>query len=293
MPQFAANLTLMFTELDFLDRFAAASEAGFRAVEYLFPYEHSAEEVAAALHGAGLTQALFNAPAGDWAAGERGIASLPGRDDEFAAGLVTAMDYARALDCRQIHVMAGIPGADPDARSRYVRRLREAAEVAAAHGVRVLVEPINPVDMPGYFVDSVPAGVELLEEIDHPNTGLQLDLYHAQITDGDLTRLIKRVAPVTDHIQIASVPERHEPDSGELNHPYLFELLDAAGYTGWVGCEYRPAGSTEDGLGWFARHRETQTGAARPGFTRPGFTQPGFTQPGSSQAGHVPAGDQP
>nr|AGU11644.1 Xylose isomerase-like TIM barrel [uncultured organism] len=272
MPQFAANLTLMFTEHPFLDRFAAAAEAGFRAVEYLFPYEHPAQEVAAALNGAGLTQALFNAPAGDWAAGERGIASLAGRDDEFSAGLTTAMQYASALDCRQLHVMAGVPGADPEARTRYVQRLREAAEVAAAAGVRVLVEPINPVDMPGYFVDSVRAGVELLEEIDHPNTRLQLDLYHAQITDGDLTRLIHRVASLTGHIQIASVPHRNEPDSGELNHPYLFDLLEASGYTGWIGCEYRPAARTEDGLGWFAPYRASQTGLAQPGFTKPGST---------------------
>lgn len=280
MPQFAANLTLMFTERPFLERFAAAAEAGFRAVEYLFPYDHSAQEVAAALNAAGLTQALFNAPAGDWAAGERGIASLPGREEEFSAGLATAMDYARALDCRQLHVMAGIPGADPQARTRYITRLREAAEVAAEAGVRVLVEPINPVDMPGYLVDSVRAGVELLEEIDHPNTRLQLDLYHAQITDGDLTRLIQRVAPLTAHIQIASVPQRNEPDSGELNHPYLFELLDASGYTGWIGCEYRPAARTQDGLGWFAPYRASQTGAAQPGFSQ--SAQPGARQPGQA-----------
>lgn len=157
--------------------------------------------------------------------------------------------------------MAGIPEPDPQARTRYVERLRQAAEVAATEGVRVLVEPINPIDMPGYFVDSVTAGVQLLEEIDHPNTGLQLDLYHAQITDGDLTRLIERTAPVTSHIQVASVPHRNEPDSGELNHPYLFDLLDARGYTGWIGCEYRPAARTEDGLGWFGPYRASQTGA--------------------------------
>lgn len=273
MPQFAANLTLMFTERPFLDRFAAAAEAGFRAVEYLFPYEHSAEDVAGALNAAGLTQALFNAPAGDWTAGERGIASLLGRDAEFSAGLVTAMEYARALQCRQLHVMAGVPGADREARSRYITRLREAAEVASDAGVRVLIEPINPVDMPGYFVDSVRAGVELIEEIDHPNIRLQLDLYHAQITEGDLTRLIRRVAPLTSHIQIASVPHRNEPDSGELNHPYLFDLLDASGYTGWVGCEYRPAAGTEAGLGWFARYRAAQTGIAQPGFAQPGTGQ--------------------
>lgn len=259
MPQFAANLSMMFTERPFLERFAAAAEAGFTGVEYLFPYEYPAAEVAAALRSAGLTQALFNAPAGDWDAGERGLASLPGRDEEFERGIATVLEYARALACPRVHVMAGI--ADPDdadARRRYVERIRRACDAAEQRGVEVLLEPINAVDMPGYFLSRVPQARELLAEIDRPNVGLQLDLYHAQITEGDLTRLVDASVDLTRHVQIAGVPDRHEPDTGEVAYEHLFAHLDKAGYTGWVGCEYRPAGRTEDGLGWFAAHRGSQ-----------------------------------
>ncbi|WP_147104640.1 2-oxo-tetronate isomerase [Nesterenkonia populi] len=259
MPQFAANLSMMFTEEPFLRRFGAAAEAGFRAVEYLFPYEHTSDEISSALQQHGLTQALFNAPPGRWEDGERGIASLPDRDAEFDQGLETALEYARALNCRQVHVMAGIAdSADPAARQRYVERIRRAAQTAQAHGVRILIEPINPVDMPGYFLSSVGMGRQILDEIDHSNVGLQLDLYHAQITDGDLSRLIASTAPVTSHIQIAGVPDRHEPDLGEVNYAYLFERIDSAGYTGWIGCEYRPAAATAEGLDWFRPYRAQQ-----------------------------------
>lgn len=274
MPRFAANLTMMFTEVPFPERFEAAAQAGFEAVEYLFPYAHPPQEVAAALNGAGLTQALFNAPAGDWENGERGLAALAGREDEFAQGLETAMSYAQALDCPQIHVMAGIP--DPQGPARrtpeqalehpaaelYIRRIRQAADRAAAEGRRVLIEPINPVDMPGYFLGSVALGLQMLERIDRENLGLQLDLYHAQITDGDLTRLLRSYAEVIGHIQIASVPDRHEPDAGETSYPHLFSVIEEIGYTGWVGCEYRPAGRTEDGLGWFHALRTSGAGQA-------------------------------
>lgn len=258
MPQFAANLSMMFTERPFLERFAAAAEAGFTAVEYLFPYDHSPEDVSDALSAAGLIQALFNAPLGDWDAGERGIAALPGRDDEFTTSVETALTYAQALDCRQVHVMAGNASPSEEATSTYIRRVREAAETAQSAGVKILIEPINPIDMPGYFLSGVRHGMDLLGRIAHRNVGLQLDLYHAQITDGDLSRLIRDAADVTEHIQIASVPDRHEPDKGELNYPWLFDLLDAEGYRGYVGCEYRPAGTTEAGLDWFTPYRASQ-----------------------------------
>lgn len=258
MPEFAANLSMLFTERPFLERFAAAAEAGFTAVEYLFPYTHSPEDVSAALHSAGLKQALFNAPAGDWEAGERGLAALTGRDKDFDASISKALDYAQALDCRQVHVMAGITPQTQEATATYIGQIRRAADQAQAAGVKVLLEPINPVDMPGYFLSGIGKGLEIIEKIDHPNVGLQLDLYHAQITDGDLTRLIRASAGVTEHIQIASVPDRQEPDRGEVNYPWLFELLDAEGYSGYIGCEYHPAARTEDGLSWFAPYGSSQ-----------------------------------
>lgn len=276
MPRFAANLTMMFTEVPFLERFDAAARAGFEAVEYLFPYAHPPQEVAAALQGAGLTQALFNAPAGDWENGERGIAALAGRDEEFTQGLETAMAYAEALDCPRIHVMAGIPEPQGPARrtpqqalehpaaETYIRRIRQAADRAATEGRRVLIEPINHVDMPGYFLGSVTLGLRLLERIGRDNVGLQLDLYHAQITDGDLTRLLRSTAEAVEHVQIASVPDRHEPDAGETSYPHLFSVLDEVGYSGWVGCEYHPAGRTEDGLGWFRTLQAGQPPEGRP-----------------------------
>lgn len=278
MPRFAANLSMMFTQVPFLERFDAAARAGFNAVEYLFPYAHPEQDVAAALQSAGLTQALFNAPAGDWESGERGLAALTGRDEEFAESLETAMSYAQALDCPQVHVMAGIP--DPQGPARrtveqalnheaaevYIRRIRQAADRAAADGRRVVIEPINHVDMPGYFLGSVALGLQMIERIDRENLGLQLDLYHAQITDGDLTRLLRSSAEVIEHIQIASVPDRHEPDSGETDYQHLFSVIDEIGYSGWVGCEYHPAGRTEDGLGWFHALR---AGAELPGAAQP------------------------
>ena len=266
MIRFAANLSMMFTELPFLERFQAAADAGFTGVEYLFPYDHTVQEVSEARERAGVRQVLFNAPPGDWAAGERGLASLPDRAEEFSAGLETALRYAEALDCAQIHVMAGVTGSagataggdtpeGAQTEQRYMDRIREAAERAADTGRRVLIEPINPVDMPGYFLNSVHQALDLLTRIDHPALGLQLDLYHAQIIHGDLTRLSRTAAPHTAHVQIASVPDRHEPDGGELALDHLLSVLDDSGFTGWIGCEYHPAGETTAGLGWFAPHR--------------------------------------
>jgi hydroxypyruvate isomerase len=258
MPRFAANLSMMFQEHAFLDRFAVAKAAGFEAVEFLFPYAFPANEIAARLRDNGLTQPLFNLPPGDWDRGERGFAALPGREAEFATALDNALDYATTLDCRQLHCMAGIPPAGVDraaCRATFVANLRRAAETAATRGITLLVEPINTRDIPGYFLNYQPDGRAIIEEVGAPNLRLQLDLYHCQIMEGDLAAHIREFLPVTGHVQIAGVPERHEPDVGELNYSYLFDLLDSLGYAGWVGCEYRPRGRTEDGLGWFAPYR--------------------------------------
>lgn len=255
MPKFAANLSMMFTEVPFLARFKAARAAGFAAVEYLFPYAEDKAAIAAELKAQGLTQALFNMPPGDWEAGERGLASLPGRESEFRAGVATALAYAEALGCRQLHAMAGLRQAGVSAEQHeatYVANIQYAADQAAKQDVLVLLEPINSRDMPGYFLSTQVQAEALLEKIDRPNVRIQLDFYHCQIMEGDLTRTIDRLWGKFSHIQIASVPERHEPDQGEINYPWLFDYLDAKGYDGYLGCEYRPRGNTEAGLGWFA-----------------------------------------
>ena len=253
MPRFAANLTMMYNEHAFLDRFAAAARDGFKAVEYLFPYEFPAEELKARLGEYGLTQALFNAPPGDWAAGDRGVASLPGREDEFRRGVETALDYARLLGNDKLHVMAGLLPAQAD-RSRhrdvYLRNLADAAQAARADGITVLIEPINPRDMPGFFLNRQDEAQAICREIGAPNLKVQFDCYHCQIVEGDLAKKLERDIAGIGHIQIAGVPERHEPDVGELNYPYLFDRIDALGYDGWIGCEYRPKAGTSEGLGW-------------------------------------------
>lgn len=255
MPQFAANLSMMFTEHPFPERFPAAAAAGFDAVEYLFPYDYPAAEIAGLLETHGLRQVLFNAYAGDWDGGERGFACLAGRQEDFQASISQALDYAQTLGCPRIHVMAGIGAATPDAEARYVANLQYAADRAAALQIEVMIEPINARDMPGYFLGSVNQALDLLERIDRPNVRLQFDYYHAQITSGDVTMLMRRCLDRIGHVQIASVPDRNEPDTGELDYAYVLQELDAAGYTGWVGCEYRPAGTTSEGLGWLAAYR--------------------------------------
>ncbi|MEM7777245.1 MAG: 2-oxo-tetronate isomerase [Pseudomonadota bacterium] len=249
MPRFAANLSFMFTEHDFLDRFEAAAQAGFKAVEYLFPYEHPAEEIAARLKSNGLTQALFNLPPGDWTAGERGLAALPGREKDFEAAMRTALVYADVTGCKLLHAMPGLRhhGAD---RATYIANLKRAAQMAGDHGVRVIIEPINTRDIPGFFLNTTDDARAVIYEVASQNIGLQFDLYHRQIQEGDVAMAIREFAGLTRHYQIASPPDRGEPDDGEMNYTYLFKQIDATGYDGWVGCEYKPRGGTLDGLSW-------------------------------------------
>jgi len=254
MPKFCANLSFLFTELPFPQRFAAAAAAGFGGVEYLSPYDYPAEQVAEWLRAADVQQVLFNLPAGNWAAGERGLACLPGREDEFAASVEQALTYALALDCRRVHCMAGLtPLAEtpPLTRARYVSNLRHCADRFASIGAVVTIEPINTrIDMPGYWLDSVDLALALLAEIDRSNVKLQLDLYHAHLIGADSAAVIANDLPQIAHVQVADHPGRHEPGSGEI--PLLAQLaqLDALGYAGWVGCEYRPQTTTTAGLGW-------------------------------------------
>ncbi len=255
MPNLAANLSMLFGEYAYLDRFEQAAKAGFRAVEYLFPYEYEAEQIKARLDQFALEQALFNAPPGDWEAGERGIACIPGREAEFAEGIERALGYARVLGNTRIHVMAGLTPPEvsyESARGCYVKNLRLAARMAEEQGVTLLVEPINNLDMPGYFVNYQEDGATLIEEIDQPNVKLQFDCYHCQMMQGNLIATFKKLQPLIEHIQIAGVPGRHEPNVGELNYDYILREFDKAGYTGFVGCEYRPKRTTEAGLGWLA-----------------------------------------
>ena len=253
MPRFAANLTMMFNEHGFLDRFDAAADAGFDAVEFLFPYEASPEAVAERVHRNRLTVALFNMPPGDWAAGDRGMAALPGRFDDLKSGLSKALDYAQATGVGRMHLMAGIASADDPAASN---AYRDAVEYCAGemrqHDLDLVLEPINGRDMPGYFLNSFDAAERLIAELAMPNLKLQFDIYHRQILHGDLTMALRRMMPIIGHVQVASVPTRNEPDGEELNWPFLFGELDRLGYAGFVGCEYRPRGATLDGLGWFA-----------------------------------------
>jgi hydroxypyruvate isomerase len=256
MPRFAANLSFLYTEVPFLDRFAAAARDGFRAVEFAFGYDFVAKEIAARLRTHGLEQVLINAPPGDLAAGDRGLAALPGREHEFAASVVTALAYAQTLACPRVHIMAGVlpEGANDGQRARhrstFVRNLRFAAREAQEQGVTLTIEPINPRDFPGYFLTTQADAHAIRDETGVPNLKVQMDLYHAQIVEGDLSARLRHWLPQIGHIQIAGVPGRHEPDEGEVNYRYLFALLDELGYAGWVGCEYRPRAGTSAGLGW-------------------------------------------
>jgi 2-dehydrotetronate isomerase len=251
MLRFAANLTMMYTEFPLLDRFAAAARDGFAAVEYLFPYQYPATDLAARLNQYHLQLILINAPPGNWAAGERGLAALPGREEEFRSAIHTAIEYARALECPRVHVMAGVQPAGVERSAMeetFVRNLRWVAGIAS--GIQWLIEPINPRDMPGYFLNRQDEAHAYVEAVGNPAVKVQMDLYHCQIVEGDVSTKLRKYMPKVGHLQIAGVPDRHEPDHGELDYSYVLDLIDELGYRGWIGCEYRPKAGTSEGLGW-------------------------------------------
>jgi hydroxypyruvate isomerase len=265
MPKFSANLSMLFTEHDFLDRFALAAKAGFQAVEYVGPYDHSPEVVAARLTQNGLTQALFNLPPGDWGKGERGIAILPDRVEEFQQGVDSAIRYAKALGCGQVNCLAGIApqgAGHADLENVFIKNLRYAAEKLGESGIRLLIEPINTRDIPGFFLTRSRQALDLIDHVGSDNLYLQYDIYHMQVMEGDLARTIEKNLGRIAHIQIADNPGRHEPGTGEINYPFLYEHLDRIGYSGWVGAEYRPQAATTEGLGWFKEFARKGSAAA-------------------------------
>jgi hydroxypyruvate isomerase len=255
MPKFAANLTMLFGEMPFLDRFAASKAAGFSAVEYLFPYEFEKAALREQLQQHGLTQVLHNLPAGNWAAGERGIAILPDRVDEFRDGVAQAIDYAKALDCRQVNCLVGIAPADADLLALnevLVNNLRFAADALARQRIRLLIEPINTLDIPGFFLNGTRQAVQVISDVRSENLFIQYDIYHMQVMEGDIARSLQKHLARISHVQLADNPGRNEPGTGEINYPFLFRYLDQIGYRGWVGCEYKPRTTTAEGLGWHA-----------------------------------------
>jgi hydroxypyruvate isomerase len=257
MPRFCANLGFLFAEMPFLDRFDAAARAGFTAVEYAVPYDYPAAELRARLQDAGLQQVLINSPAGNRAAGERGMACVPGRVAAFRDGIGQALDYAATLDCKLVHVMAGNPPQEvawDTAVAVYAANLAWAAEKASAAGVRLVIEPLNPRDAPGYLLRTQEQGAAIVAAIGHDRLGLQFDIYHCQTAQGDVSRRLEALMPVIDHMQLADVPGRHEPGTGEIGWEFLFRRIDELGYGGWIGCEYNPAGDTVEGLAWRRRY---------------------------------------
>jgi hydroxypyruvate isomerase len=253
MPRFSANLSFLFTELEFLDRFKAARDAGFDAVEFMFPYLYKKERLAEVLNANGLELVLHNLPAGNWEAGERGIACHPDRKKEFQEGVQQAVDYAKALGCRRVNCLAGIRPPEigfAEARDALISNLVSAAQTLSSSGVRLLLEPVNTVDVPGFFVSTSAFALELIKAADPVEIGLQFDVYHAQVMEGNIARTIESNLKQIFHIQIADNPGRHEPETGEINYPFLFALLDRVGYSGWVGCEYKPLRDTLSSLGW-------------------------------------------
>lgn len=253
MPKFCANLTMLFNEVDFLERFEKAAASGFKGVEYLFPYGWEKDRLAEKLQRFGLTQVLHNLPAGDWEKGERGIACIPGREQEFQDGVEKAIEYAKALGCAQLNCLVGIkPAHEPPEKVRetLVRNLRFAAKALGKESIRLLVEPLNSQDVPGFYLVHTKEALDLMEEVAHPNLFLQYDVYHMQVMEGNLTRTISSNIQKIAHIQIADNPGRNEPGTGEINFTYLFNVIDSAGYQGWIGCEYKPARTTQEGLGW-------------------------------------------
>ena len=264
MPKFAANLTMLFNEAPFLDRFALAAKAGFEAVEYLFPYDFDKEELRAALDRHGLEQVLHNLPAGNWAGGERGIAILPDRIDEFRRGLASAIDYATALGCTQVNCLAGIAPAgmsEEVMRTTFVANLRLAANELGKHGIRLLIEPINRFDIPGFYLNTPDQAASIIAEVGSDNLFIQYDLYHQQRTEGELIGTFRKHQAKIAHVQLADNPGRNEPGTGEIAYPFVFETLDALGYDGWIGCEYKPKAGTEEGLGWLKKAEKARAAA--------------------------------
>lgn len=257
MPRFAANLSMLFTEVDFLDRFSAAAEAGFSGVEYLFPYDYPAEQIKALLDTNRLEQVLFNLPAGDWAKGERGIACHPDRVEEFRAGVDKAIAYAQVLGNKQVNCLAGIRPQGHDCasvRQTFVDNLKYAAEKLQAAGIRLVMEMINTRDIPGFYLNTTAQALEIRETVGSTNLQLQYDIYHMQIMEGDLARSLENNLAAIDHVQLADNPGRHEPGTGEINYRFLFEHLERIGYRGWIGCEYKPKTTTAAGLDWLKSH---------------------------------------
>lgn len=258
MPKFSANLSMLFNEVDFIQRFRHAQQQGFSAVEYMFPYDYPAAALRNALAEHQLTQVLQNLPAGDWAAGERGIACLPGREGEFRDGVGLAIDYAHELGCGQINCLIG--NSDPSV-SRHktdelvMENLSYAAQALAKENIRLLIEPINTYDMPNFYLHGSRQAIDLIEQIGSPNIYLQYDIYHMQRMEGELTQTMERLLAKISHIQVADNPGRHEPGSGEINYDYIFSALDRMGYRGWVGCEYKPMTTTESGLSWIKKYQ--------------------------------------
>jgi hydroxypyruvate isomerase len=253
MPRFAANLSFLFTDVQFLDRFKAARNAGFDAVEFMFPYPYEKQQLAEVLKANNLELVLHNLPAGNWEAGERGIACHPNRRKDFEEGVQRAVEYARALGCRKINCLAGIcpPGVEfAEARGTLISNLVYAAQILSGEGIQLLLEPVNTLDIPGFFVSTSAFGLELINAADPARIGLQFDIYHTQIMEGDIARRIESNLKQIFHIQIADNPGRHEPGTGEINFPFLFAFLDRIGYSGWIGCEYKPSGNTLSSLGW-------------------------------------------
>jgi hydroxypyruvate isomerase len=255
MPKFAANLTMLFGEMPFLDRFAAAKAEGFAGVEYLFPHEFDKADLRERLNEHGLTQVLHNLPAGNWAKGERGIAILPDRVDEFHDGVARAVDYAKALDCRQLNCLVGIAPDDADPFELgevLVTNLRFAADALARERIKLLIGPINTLDIPGFYLNGTEQAVQLINDVRSSNLFVQYDIYHMQVMEGDIARSLQKHLARIGHVQLADNPGRNEPGTGEINYPFLFRHLDAIGYRGWIGCEYKPRTTTVDGLGWHA-----------------------------------------